>query len=357
MAVKPLPRRKREDESPSIAELMGSADVLEEPDLSGVRRASPTERATMERAVEGKPVRGAASLSSDRARTMHAAAGEGKLVPGGTYTLPTSMLKDSPYNARVWYSIEEIDEISTSLQRNGQDVPVAGYVDEDGKVTVVDGSKRLRAARAGGVEQLRVEIRARPESTKEMYLTSRRMNVERSTQTAFDDAVRFKSLLEEKVYAGQVELAADIGLSQSMVSYTLSLNKLPPALVKVMREEKNKSGEAKLCQLGFATEFAKMFDGSGEEAQEKIDLAIEIAREILMKDLSCRQAQDLIRSRTETKRQRSTADKIALRYGSGAGTLKVFPTKGQLDLSLKGIEPGKLEELRLKIESLFSAEG
>ncbi len=352
---KPLPRKKREDESTRITALMGADDAPTELDLSVVRRASPTERAKMERAVEGQQVVLAAPLSTAPMGPMSEVGGAGQLRPGNTYTLPTSMLKDSPYNARVWYSIEEIDEISTSLQRNGQDVPVAGYVDEDGKVTVVDGSKRLRAARAGGVEQLRVEIRSRPESAKEMYLTSRRMNVERSTQTAFDDAVRFKSLLDEKVYAGQVELAADIGLSQSMVSYTLSLNKLPPALVKVMREEKSKTGETKLCQLGFATEFAKMFDGSGEEAQEKIDLAIEIAREILVKDLSCRQAQDLIRSRSETKRQRSTADKIALKYGNGAGTLKVFPTKGQLDLSLKGIEPAKLEELRLKIESLFSA--
>jgi hypothetical protein len=35
--------------------------------------------------------------------------------------------------------------------------------------------------------------------------------------------------------------------------------------------------------------------------------------------------------------------------------LKVFPTKGQLDLSIKGVNSEKLDELRLKIEALFSA--
>jgi ParB family chromosome partitioning protein len=359
MSTKPLPRKRRDDQPNRMLQLMGQGTAVEEPDFSAVKASSPEERERMERAVAHAPVADTtvATPAAPKAAALVApgAMQEEGWVPGSTYTVPVQMLKDSPYNARVFYSIEEIDETSMSMQRNGQDVAVSGYVDNDGKIVVVDGSKRLRAAKAGGIENLRVEIKRRPESAKELYLMSRRMNVERSTQTAFDDAVRFKTLLDEKVYAGQQELAHDLGVSQSTVSYTLSLNRLPPQLVKVMRDERTKNGEGKLRLLGYASEFAKLFDGSGEESQERVDLSIEIAREILAKDMSVRQTQELIRSRSEPKRQRSTADKIALRYGNGAGTLKVFPTKGQLDLSIKGVDATKLEELRLKIEGLFSA--
>jgi ParB family chromosome partitioning protein len=353
---KPLPRKKREDQPNPMFQLMWQGTQVDEPDFSVVQAASPEERARMERAVAPGPLADAGATAPTKPRVVVAADAAQDIAwqLGSTYTVPVQMLKDSAYNARVWYSVEEIEETLTSLQKNGQDVPVSGYIDDDGKITVVDGSKRLRAARAGGIETLRVEIKRRPDSSKALYLMSRRMNVERSTQTAFDDAVRFRTLLDEKVYAGQQELAADLGVSQSTVSYTLSLNKLPAQLVKAMREERTKTGEAKLCQLGFASEFAKLFDGT-DDGQGRVDLALDIAREILAKDLSVRQAQELIRSRSENKRQRSTADKIAVRYGNGSGMLKVFPTKGQLDLSIKGVNSEKLDELRLKIEALFSA--
>lgn len=356
--TQPLPPKKGQgDRVKGLIEGREPGEV--ELDLDMLRPNSSQDRLRMEQAVSRPTATTPAAqetsaVAASRGGVGHqVASSTAGLRVGETYELPVNLLKDSPYNARVWYSPEDVDVISVSMQQNGQDVAAVGYVDESGKVVLIDGSKRLRAAKSGGVETLRVEIKPKPASERELYLASRRMNVERSQQTPFDDSVRFKTLLDEGLYSSQAELAKDVGLSQSMVSYTLSLTKLPPSVIKVLREERTKKGEAKLCQIAYAQEFAKMFDGTGVEGHELEDTAIEIARDVLAKDLSVRQTQDLIRSRMEGKRQRAQADKIALKYGNGAGTLKVFASKGQIDLSIKGVEPSKIEELRLKIEALF----
>ena len=276
--------------------------------------------------------------------------GVSNLQIGSTYTVALSLLQDSPYNARVYYSPEEIDAMALSLQDNGQDVSLAGYVDGS-KVVVLDGSKRLRAGRAAGLDSLRVEIRKEPSSVKETYKASRRMNSERSPQTPLDDAVRFKALLDAGEYSDQTSLGEDMGVSQTVVSQTLSLNRIPQNVLRVMREE---GVHGKLCQLSFAIEVAKMFDGTHKEGQGQEDRVIEVIREVVAKDLSVKQTRDLVQSRLDGPKARQKAETSAVRYGAGLGTLKVFASKGQLDLSIKGVEPAMVDELRLKIEQLFA---
>lgn len=339
---------------------------LMEPDLSSIRPNSSGDRAEMEMrtsAGKGAPLPVAARTAVEVLSVVGDIddGGVEHLQIGNTYRVPLGLLHDSPFNARVYYSPEEIDSMVLSLQENGQDVALSGFVD-GAKVTVLDGSKRLRAARAASLDSLRVEIREKPPSDKETYKASRRMNIERSTQTPLDDAVRFAALLDNGAYADQTALGKDMGVSQTVVSQTLSLNRIPQTVMRVMREEytqakrdkRDEFAQPKMCQLSFAIEIAKMFDGSNKEGQEQEDKAIEVIREIVAKDLSVKQARDLVQSRLEGPKQRQKAETTAVRYGNGLGTLKVFATKGQLDLTIKNVDPGKIGELKAKLEQLFA---
>lgn len=365
-ASKGAPRGAHAKPQPLPTRTPDHVSDLMEPDLSTIRRNSAGDRAQMEsRTAEGKGLVAAVlaqptaleALSSTQGLVGEDQAHE--LMVGHTYRVPIHMLQDSEFNARVFYAADEIDGMALSLQNNGQDVALSGFV-EGSKVTVVDGSKRLRAARAASLDSLRVEIREKPASNKELYKASRRMNIERSTQTPLDDASRFQALLQAGDYPDQTALGADMGCSQTVVSQTLSLNRIPQGVMRVMREETSPAGRPlgslpKMCQLSFAVEIAKMFDGTHTEGQEQEDRAIEVIREIVAKDLSVKQARALVQSRLDGPKQRQKAETMAVRYGNGLGTLKVFAAKGQLDLSIKNVDPARIGELRSKIEQLFAA--
>ena len=339
---------------PSVSAAEGGTRVsdLLEVDLSEIRKNSNADREQMQQRTASLALVKPAQEQVEMLSAIKAGTEDGveHLRVGSTYKVALSLLQDSQFNARVYYSSEEIDAMALSLQNNGQDVSLAGYVDGS-KVVVLDGSKRLRAARAASLDSLRVEIRNEPTSVKETYKASRRMNSERSPQTPLDDAVRFKALLEAGEYNDQTSLGEDMGVSQTVVSQTLSLNRIPQNVLRVMREE---SVHGKLCQLSFAIEVAKMFDGTHTEGQGQEDRAVEVIREIVAKDLSVKQTRDLVQSRLDGPKARQKAETTPVRYGSGLGTLKVFASKGQLDLSIKGVEQAKVEELRLKIEQLFA---
>jgi len=344
-----------------VADLMaGVTPEDDELDLSVVTKGTAEDKALMEAAVAGLTVPQAAAAPRQPAIPMSMAAepeaiaeSVEQMAVGTIWRVPVQMVADSPFNARVWYDIEEVDVVVNSLTKNGQDVPVAGFV-EDGKVIVIDGSKRLRAARHAGLPYIRAEIKAKPSSLKDLYLTSRRMNMERSPQTPFDDAVRFKALLEAGEYPDQSSLGAAVGMSQPAVSATLSLNKIPASVMRVMREERNKNNEQKLCQLNFGVELARLFDGTGTEGKNTEELAIDVAREIVAKDLSVKQARDLVSSRLQGKKNRATAETDSVKYAGGAGTLKVFQEKGQIDLSIKDVSRERVEELRQKLRALLA---
>lgn len=358
-ATKPVPKRIKPTPAPGVVHPQSQtrvADLMDEVDLGSIRPNSEADRQRMaDRAAGRRPAptpdlrEGAVALAA----AVGAVADAESLAVGGTYQVPLHLLQDSPFNARVYYAAEEVDQIAVSLQSNGQDVAVSAFV-EAGKVTIIDGSKRLRGARAAGLDSLRVEIKTKPESPKEMYKASRRMNKERSPQTPLDDAVRFKALMDAREYADQESLAADMGTSQTTVSQTLSLNKIPASVLRLMREEKVQD---KLCQLTFATEIARMFDGTGTQGPAVEDKAIDVIREIMAKDLSAKQTKELVAARIEGPKARAKAETTAVRYGSGLGTLKVFSAKGQLDLTIKGVETTKIEDLRKKIEALFAGAG
>lgn len=266
------------------------------------------------------------------------------LVVGQSYNIPIGWLVDSNFNARVYYAVEEIDEIGQSLVKNGQDVPLWAYVD-NGKVQVVDGGKRTRAGRSVGFPELRVDIHEKPASFRETYMRSRRMNLQRSAQTCLDDAVRFKQLLESGEFEGQIALGKELGISQTTVSLTLSLNKLPEDVLKVMR-----TAPAKLCQLSFAVEFAKLFDSPNDATDENIDAANALLREVVQEDHSLARTKALIQARTSPRRERQTASTFEVHYAGVKGSLKVFRARGQVELAMKGVPLDKMEALEERIK-------
>jgi ParB family transcriptional regulator, chromosome partitioning protein len=275
-----------------------------------------------------------------------------ELVAGQTYNLPLGLLTDSPRNARVHYIQEEIDDLVVELQANGQEVAAWGYIDED-RVRIVDGGKRLRAARAAGLESLRVDVNERPQSDKEIYKLSRKLNLKRSAQTCFDDAVRFRQMLDDGTFKDQEELGRELleGASQTTVSQILSINKIPEKLIRLMREDAKK-----LCQTAFAVEVARHFREGEEVESSKVHAISEILRKVSEEDLSVKKMRELFESRMVGPKPRTQPTSITVKFGAADGSIKVYRSRGQVEFSIKGVPEDRLQELTERIQKAISEE-
>ena len=272
-------------------------------------------------------------------------------VVGRTYDIPLHKLQKSENNARVFYSNEDLDGMSKSLLEKGQDVAANGYVLKD-KVVLVDGQKRFQSSTSAGLPTLKVMIIETPADDKEEYEASRRINIERSAQTALDDAIRWKSLLEKGVYKSQVELASRMGTDESVVSRILKINRIPERILR------NMSAHPQVQPWTIAYEISNIFADPQfvDKPNEAATLCEDVIAQVIKDDMSRPQVTALINSKLKGPQTRDRAESSSVKYGDTKGTLKVFPSRGQIDLSFKGLPEGKVEELRIRIEQMLSGQ-
>lgn len=293
-------------------------------------------------AVAASEVRQGESLLAFDAKSMTTA----DLVVGHVYELPLSMLLRSDNNARVYYNPIEIDDMAQSLASRGQDVPAVGYV-KDKNVIIVDGQKRFNACVHGKLATLRVAIRTAPESEMEEYEASWRINITRSTQTAFDDAIRWQQLLDKKVYASQEDIAQRLQVSAASVSKTLGLNRIPQALRRMMAEAEQTS------KMSVAYEISNLFAKVDENNVERLEaMAEEVINTVNKKELNRLQTIELVKSLLAGPKTRERSTTQALAVGKYKGAIKTFAKKGRFELQLNGLEEERMQGLQQEIETV-----
>ena len=320
--------------------------------LPVLRRNS--DQAAMRGALEG--VAATRDQPNDAGGPKTAPRSEGPLNPaslviGQTYPVPLSLLVKSDNNARFFYKNAEIDDTSKSLAKHGQKLPLLGYVRE-GKVVVYDGQKRVQSATSSGLTELEVKIKAPPVNNREEYEDSRRVNLERSAQTALDDAIQWQKMIANGDYESNQELAKRLNVSESTVSKTLGINRIPERLLL------NMSGHPSTSALSIAYEISNIFGHAKfkDDLEAATMLAEDIIAETIKNDLSRSQVTALIAGRLLGPKTRVRAESTSVKYGENKGTLKVFPSRGELDLSFKGLTEARVEELRTRIEQMLAGQ-
>lgn len=273
--------------------------------------------------------------------------GVASLKVGNTYSLPLSSLRISPNNARNFYRTGEIDEMGASLLRDTQEVPAVGYVSGQ-HVTIIDGQKRFMACTQSGIPSLVVYIITQPASESEEWETSRRINLHRSAQTAFDDAVKMDELLRKGAYADQVALAKTLGMNPSTLSKYMQLNRIPERHRRMLIEYPAAS------TLKVAYEISAIFDGSRGLSQEECErIADDVIDIVVKKSLSATAVQALVASKMGPAKKRQRGQTMPVKFGGVGGVLKLFPMRGELGLSIKGLSEERVHALHAKISEIL----
>lgn len=317
-------------------------------------RVAAVESATASVPIVGDPRMSAAEIGLSETRPTLAAQKVGSNQDGAArssghqvgnvYDIPVGLIKSNPFNPRAVYTTTAVDSMALSLSTSGQRISATGYIDDHGHVALIEGETRLRGARSAGLATLRVEIRPRPATDRELYEEARAANVERREQTPLDDAIKWKELLGKKLYPTQAALAKALGLGEDHVSRTLSLAGLSNRVIHVVAENPELLNHKMLNAL------REFWEAQGDEA------ALELIFEVVKTGMGYRDvvARRKSAAKGTVKRPRSTRE--ALTFKGAKGEIKSFEEDGRVELSLKGLTPEAARELTSKLMALFPKE-
>ncbi|MCA3194171.1 MAG: ParB/RepB/Spo0J family partition protein [Burkholderia sp.] len=267
-----------------------------------------------------------------------------KYEVGQVYDVPIGKIRSNPFNPRVVYTASAVSEMAASLVARGQGMSAIGYANGEGEVVLIEGETRLRGARAAGLSTLRLEIRPKPASDRELYEEARAANVERRDQSPLDDAIKWKELIGKKIYPTQAALAKALNLGEDHVSRTMSLAQLPSKVVHAVAEY------PELLSLKMLNAIREFWEVKGEE--ETLALISEAAKSGMgYRDVAARRK---AAAKGTVKRPRSTREQLTFR--GAKGEFKSFEEDGRIELKLKGLAPDVAVEISEKILALFPKE-
>lgn len=190
-----------------------------------------------------------------------------------TVTLKISEIEPNKDQPRTDFDEKALSELAESIALHGVLQPLLVRPLVYGGYQIVAGERRYRASRMAGLTEVPVVIRELDDKeTMELALIE---NLQRENLTPIEEAKGYKTLMDTYGFT-QEQVSSSVGKSRSAVANSLRLLNLPEEIIELLSQGKITGGHARALL-------------SLENKEEMI----EIAREIMDKDLSVRQTEKL----------------------------------------------------------------
>lgn len=152
---------------------------------------------------------------------------------GSFFNVDIDLIITDPNQPRKFFDTESLAELSLSIQQKGVLQPVLIRKDQENKIYLVAGERRLRAAKMAGLKRIpAVLTKGNP---LEIAIIE---NLQRDNLKPVEEAEALGRMVEEYNYT-QEQLALVIGKARSTITETLSLNKLPEKIKEECRRADN----------------------------------------------------------------------------------------------------------------------
>jgi ParB family chromosome partitioning protein len=255
-------------------------------------------------------------------------------IPGVTLReIPLDQITPNPQQPRREFRQDELDELTHSIKEFGVFQPIVvrprtGVGVMDAPFELVMGERRLRAATAAGLATIPAVVRDTGDD--HMLRDALLENLHRANLNALEEASAYQQLLSDFGITQQ-ELADRLGRSRPQVTNTLRLLKLPEEVQAMVASGVLSSGHARALL-----------------AVESADAQRALAKDIVKKSLTVRQAEELAgmaapgKKRTSVKAggRRDQLDEIAEALGDRLNTrvkISLSRTKGQIAIDFATI--------------------
>ena len=242
----------------------------------------------------------------------------GNYVAGAVAELNIDYIEANPFQPRTDFDEAALQELAESIKIQGVIQPVTVRKMGRDKYQLISGERRLRASKLAGLRTIPVFIRvANDEQMLEMALIE---NTHREGLNAIEVALSYQRLLEE-CQLTQEQLSEKVGKDRSTVTNFLRLLKLPPEVQVALRDN--------FITMGHARAIINVDDKTKQ---------LIILKEIIDKDLSVRQVEELVRSSNiKNVKKNKQKNVLPLTFLNQADNLsKTLNTKVKIDRNNKG---------------------
>ena len=226
--------------------------------------------------------KGLSALLGDAKKTNENVVEIGKLKTDKT---PIHLLIPNKYQPRKKFEKKQLEELAQSIKGRGIIQPIAIRKSTGGKYEIIAGERRWRAAQLAKIHEVpTVLLDADDELAAEFAVLE---NVQREGLNAVEEAEGYQTLIDKFQYT-QDKIAEMIGKSRVYIANTLRLKKLPIEIQQMINDGLLTPGHAR--------------------ALIDVNKNIELAKEIINKNLSVRQAELL------TKKNVSKITKVKSKF-------------------------------------------
>lgn len=205
-----------------------------------------------------------------------------------TLLLKTSQLEPNKDQPRKKFDEEKIEELAQSIRQYGIIQPIIVCKKED-YYQIIAGERRWRAAKKAGVKEVPVVVKDYTE--KEIAEISLIENIQREDLNPIEEAKSYRQLIDEYNLT-QEELAERVSKSRAEITNKMRLLKLHEDVQKMLISGDISAGHARAL-LGL------------EDEKDQLKLA----NDIVEKNYSVRQTEDLVKKMNEPKKKSSEKNK------------------------------------------------
>ncbi|KPU26443.1 plasmid stablization protein ParB [Caloranaerobacter sp. TR13] len=238
-------------------------------------------------------------------------------------SVDVSLIKPNKEQPRREFTLDSLNELAESLKVHGLIQPIIVRKIDDG-YELVAGERRWRAAKIAGLKEIPCIVRDfESRKSAEIALVE---NIQREDLNPIEEAIAYKRLMENYNLT-QEEISTIVGKSRPYVANTLRLLNLSQEVISFILEGKLTSGHGRaLLQI------------------DDLNKQIKLAKEIIEKRLSVREAEKLVKElKNEVKskknnKKESKRDPFTLEIEEQLR--KILGTKVQIS---KGKKKGKIE--------------
>lgn len=193
----------------------------------------------------------------------------------GVQTLKISEIEPKADQPRKYFDEEALNQLAESIKQHGLIQPIVVRESSGGFYQIVAGERRWRASKLAGLTEVPVIIiEADAMKAAELAIIE---NIQREDLNPYEEAQAYKSLMDNYGLT-QEEVASKVGKSRSAVANTMRLLDLPDEVLELVMAADISAGHARAL-LGLKDK----------------SVVIETAQKILIRSLSVRDTEDLVK--------------------------------------------------------------
>ncbi len=209
----------------------------------------------------------------------------------GVQTLRISEIEPKSDQPRKYFDTESLTQLSESIAQNGLIQPIVVRESGGGFYQIIAGERRWRAAKMAGLTEIpAIIMQADALKAAELAIIE---NVQREDLNPYEEADAYATLME-KFDLTQEEVASRVGKSRSAVANTMRLLDLPDEVIEMLKTGDISAGHARAL-LGL---------------KNKDDI-VDTANKILIRSLSVRDTEDLVKKLNKIYEQGLKGEEIS----------------------------------------------